>query len=275
MGTDTLTEWDRQLLRGLSTGPQTPRELAESVDHDPEPLADRLDVLAESGVVRQTDRTYELTDSGRRVLAAPGDGSADERIDIPVAVERELGSRDVDEPCTAAVRAAYAFLQYWGEATESELRDAVFSERPAGYDDRHQWWDDCVEPIFGQLPAVQPPEEVDSPAARWHYERPPGVDDATDGRAVLGSTESQPFGNARQAIEAQADSVDHRTAVRHTFGHLETHGYAAAGMLAELIAEVTDADSRESQAAVREMLAAVPSVVEVDGGWRYQHATGR
>jgi len=112
MGPTTLTGRDRQLLARVSTGPRTTESIADHVDDEPEGLADRLDVLTDSGVVRRIDGTYELTDSGRRVLAAPGDGSADVQIDIPLAVERERSSRAVDEPCGAAIRAAYAFLQY-------------------------------------------------------------------------------------------------------------------------------------------------------------------
>jgi len=274
MGPTTLTERDRQLLRRLAAGPRTPESLTEAVDEEPERIAERLDVLADSGVVRRIDETYELTDSGRRVLAAPGDGSADERIDVPVAVERELGSRSLGEPCAAAVRATYAVLQYWGEATASELRDAVFFERPAGYDDRHGWWTECVDPVLRTLPAVRPPD-ADSLAARWHYERPPGVDDAADGREVLGSTDDQPVGNARQATEIGTESALQRAAVRHGFAAIETRGQVTAEQLEREMAVAIDRElTPESTAAVFDLLEAVPSVErddDPDGEWRYRH----
>ncbi|MFD1641076.1 hypothetical protein [Halohasta litorea] len=276
MGPTTLTEQDRRLLRRLSTGPQTAGSLAAHAADDPDRLADRLDVLADSGVVRRTDETYELTDSGRRVLAAPGDGSADGWIDVPLAVERELGSQTIDEPCAAAIRAAYGFLQYWGEATASELRDAIFFEQTAGYDDRHQWWAECVEPMFRELPAVR---RLDSDllAARWHSDRPPGVDDAADGRAVFGSTDGQPFGNARRAIEAQVESDDQRVVIREAFAALETRGQATEETLRNVVENIADetSDQRPIPAAF-DVLASVPSVQQVDeagsgGLWRYRH----
>ncbi len=276
MGPTTLTERDRQLLRRLSTGPRTPASLAEGVDEEPEELAERLDELADSGVVRRIDETYELTDSGRRVLAAPGDGSADERIDVPVAVERELGSHSVGGPCAAAVRATYAFLQYWGESTASELRDAIFVEQPADYDDRHEWWIDCVAPILRELPTVRPPHG-DALAARWHYERPPGVDGSADGRAVLGSTNGQPVGNARQAIETGTESALNRAAVRHGFAVIETRGRATTEQLERELAAATDGElAPESTVSVFDVLEAIPSIKRgddngADGQWRYRH----
>lgn len=275
MGPTTLTERDRRLLRRLSTGPRTSESIADHVGDKPEELADRLDVLADSGVVRRVDGTYELTDSGRRVLAVPGDGSADEQIDVPVAVERELGSQAIDEPCAAAIRASYAFLQYWGEATASELRDAIFVERPAGYDDRHQWWTECVDPILRELPAVRPPD-TDAPAARWHCERSAGVDDAADGRAVLGSTDGQPVGNARQAIEVGTESATQRAAVRHSFAVIETQGRATTKQLERGLAAATDDGlAPESTATVFDMLESIPSVTrdgnDATGRWWYRH----
>lgn len=273
MGTDTLTETDQQLLRKLLDDPQSRQTLETRLADSPEPVADRLEALVDSGLVRRTEK-YELTESGRRVLAAPDDGSADYGIDMSPAVEAELRSLDVDEASVSAVRAVYAFLEYWGEATASELRDAIYFERQAGYDDRQTWWSDCIEPALGTLPTVQPPASAEELTARWRYEGTPGIDDGTtDGRAVLGSTTDEPpFANARQAIEATTRSATQRAVARHVFAFLETHGRADSEQLERHIVTATEEEPHsDSIAVVADVLDSIPAVVKEDGVWRYQH----
>jgi hypothetical protein len=272
MGTDTLTETDLQLLQQLSDAPERRSTLEARFADCPEPVDDRLAVLVDSGLIRQADVTYELTESGRRALAAPGDGTADSRIDVPPDVETELQDLDVDGACMKGVRAAYAFLEYWGEATESEFRDAVYAERQAGYDNRQAWWDNCIEPVLETLPTLTPPMSTGL-TAKWRYDGTPGIDGGmADGRAVLGSTDGQPFANARQAIEAETRSATQRTVARHVFAHLETRGHADRERLELLIVEATEKEAQSgSIAVVVDVLASVPSVVNEDGVWRYRH----
>ena len=149
-----LTDADLTLLRGLRRGRRSAPDLASAVGSDGAAVGRRLSELADNALVDEHEGRYELTESGRRVLESPGDGDADERIDTPEAVERELASFDLPPDAEDAVRNAFTDLRSRGRATPEELQERVFSEDPAGHDDPERWWNDVVvEPLL-DLPGV-------------------------------------------------------------------------------------------------------------------------
>lgn len=157
MTTVDLTDADLALLRGLRGDRRSAPDLAATVGSDETAVEERLSELADNALVDEREGGYELTESGRRVLESPGDGDADERIDTPPAVERELASLDLAPDAEAAVRNAFTDLRSRGRATPEELQEWVFSEDPAGYDDPERWWDDLVVEHLLALPGVDVP----------------------------------------------------------------------------------------------------------------------
>lgn len=289
MATETLTDIDLRLLDQLAADPKPTTELkrvldsseAEVDDEEAEETADeRLAVLVDHGLVRRAEGGYALTASGRRARTAHGSLEQGTEVDRP-AVDRELATHEIEVGCRAAVGAAYDFVSYWGDATPSELRDAVFFEQPAGYDDRHRWYDECVEPALGSLSAVEPPTSTDSVAQGtlpvWVYKGEPEVEEEADGRAVLGSTTGQPFGNARQAIEAHSDSPAGRQALRRAFAQIESQRSVTVDQLEEAISASRDQDTEADigMTDVVDGLRAIPSVRQQSDGetmvWQYHH----
>lgn len=157
MTTVDLTDADVELLRHLQGDGRSVSDLAEAVDRDATALERRLSELADNAVVREREGAYELTGSGRRILESPGDGSADEQIDTPPAVERELASFDLLPEAEAAVRNAFTDLRDKGQLSPAEVKRRVFSENPAGYDDPDRWWSDLVRDHLVALPGVSLP----------------------------------------------------------------------------------------------------------------------
>lgn len=164
-----LTEADLDLLRRLGDGERSPDALASTVDADAATVEDRLAALADNALVREGEEGYELTENGRRVVRAPGDGRADERVDTPPAVERALDSFDLRADAEVAVRNAFTFLRERERASPEELTEGVFSEAAAGYDDPDDWWDELVRDRLLALPGVTSP-------ARGDYLRFDGAD---------------------------------------------------------------------------------------------------
>lgn len=178
-----LTETDRRLLESLAAAPEASLpagsldRLAGDVGESPAALRERLEELTEAGVVREADGAYELTPSGRRVLRAPADGGADDRIDTPASVDRALADLDVRADRAGAVRKAFAVVRNEGAATPEAIVDAVYDENPAGYDDPDRWWGTVREGLV----AVAEHSPLFREGRTWRY---PGDDDA-DGRRVL------------------------------------------------------------------------------------------
>lgn len=223
-----LDDDDRAALAALRDGPTDAAALAGRLDADRDRLAERLAEMADNDLVEaagggtgigdeaesaSVDRPYALTDSGRRVLAAPGDGSADDRIDVPTPVEDALSAADLRADEESALRAAVAFLQR-GDATPAELATAIYPEEPADRDGARAWWRSLRGPL-ATLPGVESPDEEDADGAPlWRYapgDRETGTAADSDGRAVMGS-------GARKSLRrATADldlTPDERTAVR-------------------------------------------------------------
>lgn len=168
-----LTDADLALLRDLRGDRRSTPDLATTVGSDETAVEERLSELADNALVDEREGGYELTESGRRVLESPGDGDADERIDTPPAVERELVSFDLAPDAEAAVRNAFTDLRSRGRATPEELRRRVFSEDPAGYEDPERWWSELVAEYLLDLPGVS----MDGSTLRYEEEdggTPPG-----------------------------------------------------------------------------------------------------
>lgn len=173
MTTVDLTDADLALLRCLRSGPRSVSDLAAAVESDEGAADRRLSELADNALVDEREDGYELTESGRRVLESPGDGDADERVDTPPDVERELASFDLAPDDEAAVRNAFTDLRSRGRATSEELQRRVFPEDSAGYEAPGQWWDDLVVEHLLDLPGVG----VSAGGAALRYE---GADGARD-----------------------------------------------------------------------------------------------
>jgi predicted transcriptional regulator len=138
----TIDDRDRAMLEPLRDGAADVESLARAADCSPGYARSRLPDLADNGLVRRADDagTYAITDSGKRVVAGSPAGAMDDRIDTPPAVEERIESFDLRPDREEAVRNAFSFLRYWGEATASEIVDAVYPENLAGFESRDAWW---------------------------------------------------------------------------------------------------------------------------------------
>lgn len=270
MSTPTITDDDEAVLRRLAEGPAERTDLADVLDEDDAALADRLDGLVEGGLVRETGGgVYEITDSGERLLAAPGDGTADSRVDTPPAVDERLDELDLTPDRAEAVEEAFAFLRYWGAASRAEIVDAIYSENPLDYADADSWWDEAVRDVLAELPEIEPPEEGDDV---WRYAGTPGREDG-DGRFPFSAPEDETYGSVKHALEAEEVNDRQRTAVSAAFELLQSRGVATEETLQNV---AHDAVAVESSAgtwwrdAVRPVLETLPGVEQTeDGQWRY------
>ena len=230
MGTETLTDEDRRLLERLRSGAlDFSSRTAETADEASESDAtEQLERMADNGLVARDDEgCWRLTGSGRRAIAAPGDGSSDERIDTPSAVEERLAESERRPDREDAVRAAFSFLQHWGVATGAEIRDAVYDAWPAGYATATEWWTDCVRYGLSDLPGVDAPAHPDG---EWRYANDDVEDDASvkrrpaNGRLAVIEGEDTEFASAKHAIEHVADGEGEREALSAAFAVLESDG---------------------------------------------------
>jgi DNA-binding Lrp family transcriptional regulator len=272
MADNTLDERDRAILERLHRGAAGVDALAGPANASAETLGERLPALADNGLVERVgDGEYALTDDGARVVAASPAGAMDNRIDTPDDVEAALAAYDLRPDREGAVRDAFAFLHYWGEATKAEIVDAVFSENPAEYDDGAAWWSGLVRDHLAALPAVGPPEPGSD---EWRYTRTPVVAmSGEDGRDRLGPAADR--SSAKFALEQLPVEDDEREAVRAAFELLAEAGAASADELRERVYPDHDAgyDSADAWwAAVRESLPAVPGVEQAESeGDAWEH----
>lgn len=195
MSNITLDDRDLAVLATIRRERATVETLAEALQYPPDDLRERLAELEDNDLLRPAGsdsdsgfgsdsdpnfanaEEYELTPSGMRVLATSRPGSSDERIDTPAPVQRRLEASDLRPDEEDAVRGAFAFLRYWGEATDAEIVDGVHSEQPAGYPSGKRWWNDLVRDVLADLPGVENPDGADA-GGRWRY-RESASDDAS------------------------------------------------------------------------------------------------
>lgn len=269
-----LGEDDRRLLALLGTRPRSVSTLVAAFDAPPGEVADRLSALADNGLVSDAgDDRYGRTESGRRVLVTSV-GTVDERIDTSPEVEDAIETFDLRADEADAVRHAYAFLRYWGHATDAEIVDAVYDEADAGRSTAAEWWNDLVRGPLAALPGVEEPAREGDP---WRYTGTPEADTPlADGRRVLSRTHPV-YGDVKHALESLDLADAEREAARAAFAHLYRH------------VEVTDRDLRETvypeypagyespgawlDGLVERVFSELPRVERANGhAWRYRRA---
>ena len=284
-----LDEFDRRLLALLGTRTWAPGDLADDLGVSPSDLEGWLDDLADDGlVVGRGDGRYERTESGRRVLVAAGTGAVDERVDTTPEVEAAIDAADLRPDEADAVRHAFSLLRYWGNVTEAEIQDAIFSEAPAGRETAAAWWEEVIRGPLATLPGVEAPTVgdggVDGPAVSdepWRYDGPPeaGERDVDDGRRVL-SRLHPVYGDVKHALESLDLSTDEREAARAAFGYLYRRGEATEGEIGAAVfpdhPAGYDSPGAWWDGFVRHVFEALPGVERPPGGdqagttWRYR-----
>ena len=283
----TLTDDDRTLLAALDAldaGAATASALADrsETDRSADELRERLDFMADNGLLRRSDdgtEEYELTDDGRRLLRAPGDGSADETIDAPDEVVATLRDRGLRADRLDAALGAFAFLRFWGAATASEIADGAFSEEPLAFDSAAAWWDEFARDHLAALPGVDPPE---TDGGFWRFDGPAGVDDISeDGRKVVfgrvRGDDAPEYASATEAMAEAGLSDDRRLAVAAALSVLQRSDAADDATLREAAERTRDAganvDDSWLDSGLFDALERLPGVVregDADAGrWRY------
>lgn len=285
----TLTDEDEKILEALENGNRSVDAIAEELDHDPDNLEDRLNELHDNGLVHAKGEGWTLTRDGRNLLRAPGDGSADDRIDTPEEVEAVIESFQVRPDRTDAIRAAFAYLQYWDEATAGEIADDVYDEHPAGYPDPDEWWEQFVREYLAELPGVQRPDDGET----WRYDETAGDggtaardDDAAstdrsrrDGRDVDLDEPTDPRGGLKHALETLDATEPEREAVLAAATLLRERGTATEDELAAAVHADYDAGygTPESlwERCLRPAFESLPEIEHrSERRWRHAGATG-
>ena len=265
----SLTERDLALLVVLSDDPADVDALADHTDLQADALDDRLAVLLDNGLVREADGAYALTDSGRRLIRAPGDGSADDSIDAPDEVREAFRARGLEADRLDAALAAFAFLRYWGTATGAEIADGVFSEAPLEYATADAWWEEFARDHLAAVPTVDPPE---TEGDFWRFAGRPGVSDLSeDGRNRLfdhGADER--YASATEAMAAMDVPDGRRRAVAAALAALLGGDEAGTDDLRAAVSEAGDGEDGGADADdVLGTLERLPGVVRSGDRWRY------
>lgn len=242
MSSNTLEGLGRAILEAIEGRRVDAGTLDAEFDASSEELDEQLSQLVENALVREVgDDEYELTENGERLLSSTPVGAHDERIDTPGDVERAIEGFDLRPDEEQAVRSAFSFLRYWGDATTAEIVDATYGEEPAGYGTADRWWNDCVAERLAALPDVDPPadgakESNGSSEDRWRYAGETAVEQPDrDGREVRDAGGEAPFGSVRHAFE-ELDLTDaERTAARAAFATLSAREGATAEGLADAL----------------------------------------
>lgn len=258
------------LMLLLRDGPLDSGDISNGIETGRSEIRARLTRLQDDGLVAEdTERTFSLTADGQRVLKATATGTVDDRIDTSPDVERELESLDLAPDEEAAVRSAYVFLKYWGDATAGEIADAIYSEHPAGYDSADAWWRECVRNRLTSLSSISPPDG----GLVWQYTGETGREHIQDGRHIAGPTA---VGSARHAIEHVELTESERTAVRAAFDVIFEAGTISDAELVEAVYSDYSAGYETAERWWRDCvsgaLATLPNVQSDSAGetWRYE-----
>lgn len=270
MGTINLSDEDKAVLKQLRKGRNITDNLASTVSYDLSTLAEQLDLMADNNLVRDVGHgVYELTESGRRVLSAPGDGTADDRIDTPASVEQTLSAFDLSVECEEAVRRAFTFLRLWEEATATEIKDGVYDEKPADYASADEWWEQCVRDHLAALPHIEQPPFDDEV---WMFVGPKSAGESTaNGRRMLDSNaEHIPPTNAKHTIEELADDDAHQEAVLAAVEQIRQQGEMSEADIKETVYDSHRAGYESPdewwKQGVRDILEEVPGIKQAIPG---------
>jgi hypothetical protein len=270
MGTINLSDEDEAVLEQLREGRNIADNLATTVSYDSSTLTEQLDLMADNDLVRDVGHgVYELTESGRRVLGAPGDASADDRIDTPASVEQTLDEFDLPIECEEAVRRAFTFVRLWEEATPTEIKDGVYDEKPADYRSADEWWEQCVRDHLAALPHIEQPSSDDEV---WTFTDPRNTAKSTaDGRRMLDSeAEHIPPTSAKHTVEKLADDDNCREAILAAVEHIRQQGEVSKADIKEPIYDSHPAgyDSPDDwwDHCVRDILEEVPGIEQAIPG---------
>lgn len=275
-----LNDRDREMLDRLGTDPCTVEALADRLGTPTSELSARLRDLADNALVYDLgDGQFQRTESGRRVLVASGSdgGAVDNRIDTSEEVERALAELDLPPDEADAVRSAFAFVRYWGDATDDEIMDAIYSEAPANCASQASWWENCVRDPLAELPGINAPA---GPGKPWRYAGPAEADTPmSDGFLPTSARGSTRYGSVKHALESLDLSEIQRDAARAAFAYLRQHGEATEDDISADVYPNYPSDYSTADAwwdgFVRDAFTAFPGVSEDDGGvWRYHQRTG-
>ena len=302
MSSNTLDALGRAILETLAEENVTFGTLEATFDTSRETLEAHLEQLIDNALIREVNsEEYELTDNGRRLLRATPIGARDNRIDTPPPVEQSIQELSLAPDEVQAVRTAFSFLAYWGNATMAELVDGCYSESPAGYETPEQWWVSLLEDSLRELPLVTPPDpevsasSVPSPPPDssdsdehpvsipelWVYERSPAIErlEDEDGRDAPES-DPEPFGSVRHGLENRTANNPELSAARVAFLVLFDHGTATAEELAERVYADYPAGYDSSDAWVSwlsDVFDDLPGIerdekMDAEIGWKYESA---
>lgn len=263
MSNPSLTERDLVVLVALSDDPADADTLARRTDVPRDELDGRLAVLADNGLVREANGSYALTDSGRRVIRAPSNGTADDSLDVPDDVRETLRARGLRADRLDAVLGAFAFLSYWGTATGAEIADGVFSEVPLDCATATDWWT-FVRDHLAAVPTVDPPSDA---GGFWRFTGRPGAADGRDRLFDRGDAD-RPAASATEAMVAAGLADGERRAVAAALAVLQGGEETGAGTLRSAIRGELDADSADVERLL-DALARLPGVVRSGERWRY------
>lgn len=270
MGTLNLSDEDEMVLEQLREGRNVAENLAPTVSYDRSTLTEQLDLMADNGLVRDIGHgVYELTENGRRVLSAPGDASADDRIDTPNSVEQTLDKFDLPVECEEAVRRSFTFLRSWEEAAPTEIKDSVYDEKPADYASAEEWWDQCVRTPLAALPYIEQPSSDDEV---WTFTGPRSAAESTaDGRHMLDSdAEHTPPTSAKHTIEKLTDNNARRDAVLGAIERIRQQGEMSEADIKETVYDSHPAGYESPdewwEQCVRDILEEVPGIEQAIPG---------
>ena len=269
-----ITEADRRLLARLGAEPQSLSTIATALDRSSDDLGERLAALADNGLVRDCgDDRYCRTESGRRLLRTAG-GRLDEAIDTDQDVEDAIADIDLGPEGEDAVRAAYAFLRYWGEASGDELIDAIYPEWPAGMTSPEDWWE-RIGSALADVPAVVRVDDHAGQLELWRYAGTPEVaTPGADGFLPAERRGRRHFGSVTHAIESLDLTADERLAVRMAFAALRRRGTASQDEIGAAAFEDAGAGFETAEqwwaGLVADAFEQLPGVTRVDDDrWRY------
>lgn len=140
----------------------TTEEVRDSVPFGSGPTEEGLARLASEGVLERKPVGDEAvwwlpghTDTDERRGPMPG-ATREYEGGLPQRLENAIATLDApDEPERAAVYATCYYLSESGPASPATLREEVYPEHDAGYDDAERWWSECVRPSLAALPGVE------------------------------------------------------------------------------------------------------------------------